>query len=465
LIDHNIATEALITIMDIPFFFKSSREARSSFWQKATLVRCMSVIVRLIPLYLLSLATVKSEIIVPGADGSDGTLNISSNTVIDLSMAVTGNWDANNSANAGKGIYDSAKWAVVFKYTDITIAAGATVTFKNYPSRAPVVWLVSGDVNIAGTVNLNGQGWQVPPNVAEPGPGGFRGGFGFYTASAISGPGFGPGGGQNSRPISDARERAGGSYGSLGSRGSATYGNPSLLPLIGGSGGSGDFDANPGGGSGGGGGGAILIACSGILRVDGAIIADGGDGGSGNPNNNHSGGGSGGAVRLVCNDLSGAGVVHAIGGGGQDNGGLGRVRIERVINSAPALQITPDPSVVPVEDGSSPLIWLPNDGPTARIVSIGATIPPADPRASFGAYGADVTLPLLSTTPVVVETVNAENASVVRVRVMPRANGNYTETTATVDQVISSNPLVIRWVANVPVNPGYSAVQVRVVRP
>ena len=54
-----------------------------------------------------------ADIVVPGANGSDGTLNITTNTVIDLSQAVTGNWDTNNAANAGKGVYDPEKWAVV----------------------------------------------------------------------------------------------------------------------------------------------------------------------------------------------------------------------------------------------------------------------------------------------------------------------------------------------------------------
>ena len=31
---------------------------------------------------------------------------------VDLSQAVTGAWDANNAANAGKGVYDPSKWAV-----------------------------------------------------------------------------------------------------------------------------------------------------------------------------------------------------------------------------------------------------------------------------------------------------------------------------------------------------------------
>lgn len=199
------------------------------------------------------------------SDGSDGALIVTTNTVIDLSQAVTGNWDAANTANAGKGIYDSNKWAVVFKYSSVVISNGATVTFKNHDSRAPVIWLVNGDVTINGVVSLDGQGWATAPNLCEPGPGGFRGGNGAYTAGVGSGAGFGPGGGGNP-------DRFGGSYGTFGYNGSSIYGNPSLLPLIGGSGGGGDTDNNSGSisspqsVSGGGGGGPFL------LRVQGRCL-------------------------------------------------------------------------------------------------------------------------------------------------------------------------------------------------
>jgi hypothetical protein len=79
---------------------------------------------------LLNLSAGFGAIVIPGADGSDGVLNITSNTVIDLSRAITGNWDASNTNNAGKGIYDSNKWAVVFKYSDVVLAAGVAVAFK-----------------------------------------------------------------------------------------------------------------------------------------------------------------------------------------------------------------------------------------------------------------------------------------------------------------------------------------------
>ena len=143
---------------------------------------------------------------------------------------------------------------------------------------------------------------------------------------------------------------------------------------------------------------------------------------------------------------------------------MGRVRIERISNTS-TLQVTPDPSVVTLPAVDTPLIWLPTNGPTAKIISIGAVPAPGDPRASFGAFGPDIALPQVASTQVIVETTNAEDASTVKVRVSPRSNGTFTETTATLSQVISVSPLVIRWTANVPVNNGYSAVQVRVVRP
>jgi hypothetical protein len=392
------------------------------------------------------------------SDGSDGALIITSNTVIDLAQAVTKSWDANNAANAGKGIYDSNKWAVVFKYSSVVVSNGATVTFANHPSRAPVVWLVSGDVAINGILSLNGQNYQGPPALAEPGPGGFRGGASYYAPGVSSSAGFGPGGGgiQNNAGYA-------GSYGSVGSSGSTTYGNPSLLPLIGGSGGGGDGDGYTDWQvTGAAGGGAMLIAAAQTISVSGTIRANGGAGYDGSSRN--TGGGSGGGIRLVASTLAGAGVVQAIGGTGWAAGGLGRIRIERVTNTA-TVQVTPDPSIVPLQAGATPLIWLPTDGPTATVVSIGGSGAPPDPRASFGTYGPDVTISLVSTTQVVVVTTNAESASTVKVRVTPRASGNYTETTATCTATNSTNPLVLLWTATVPVNPGYSAVQARVVRP
>ncbi len=394
----------------------------------------------------------RGAIVVPGADGSDGVLNIATDTVIDLSQAVTGNWDDNNSANSGKGIYDPDKWAVVFKYSSVTVAAGSTVTFKNHPSRAPVVWLVSGDVTIDGTVSLNGQSNVAPPGLAEPGPGGFRGATGNYSTGVAASAGFGPGGG--------ALAAKGGNYGTSPAGEPPAYGNPSLIPLIGGSGGSGSLGVG-----GGAGGGAVLIACAQTITLSGSISAAGGSGAV-YQYNNTTGGGSGGGVRLVCWTLAGTGACQALAGAGGFSAaaGLGRIRLERVVNTN-TLQVVPDPSIVPLEDGATALLWPPAGAPEVRVVSIGGVAPPADPRASFGTEGADVALPQTASTEVVVETTNVEEASQVQVRVTPRHSTTYTAVNADLDSVVSNDPLVIRWVASVPVGTGFSAVQVKVVRP
>ena len=395
----------------------------------------------------------QAQIVVPGANGSDGVLNVASNeVVIDLFLANTTQWDA-NPAVAGNGVYDSNKWAVVFKYASVNIAAGATVRFKNHPSRAPVVWLVSGDVTIDGTLDLNGQIYQTPPALAEPGPGGFRGGSGKYATGADGAPGLGPSGG--------ARHN-GGSYGTNGDAGRGPYGNPSLVPLIGGSGGGGDGNSQP---SGGGGGGALLLACQGTVSIAGTLRANGGSGRNTGYNTYYqSGGGSGGGIRLVASTLEGDGIVHALAGGGYRSGGLGRIRIERVVNNN-TLVVSPEPSVVALTAGAQALIWPPADAPTVRVVSIGGEAAPGDPRAEFGTQGADVVLGQTNSVPVIIETERVEQASVLKVRMAPRLHGDVTEVEAAVDSVVSTDPLVVRWRADVPVQNGYSAIQVRVIRP
>ena len=408
-----------------------------------------------------------AAITVPGADGSDNVLNITDNTEIDLSQAVTGTWNQNNSANAGKGVYDPAKWAIVFKYSSVTVAAGKTLTFKNHPSRAPVVWLVSGNVTIDGTVSLDGKNNStnlLPLDLAEPGPGGFRGGAGSASPAPFGGAGFGPGGGLMSGGFGGA-----GAYGvaiSNHTYGGTPYGNPSLIPLIGGSGGAGDQRTTNRFG-GGGGGGAILIAATGTVMIGGELRANGGTVTA----SSDGGGGSGGGIRVVCDLLTGSGKILTLGGDGayQLDGSSGRVRLERVTNSG-SLAITPDPSIVPLASGASALLWPPAEAPEVKVVSIGGTAAPADPRASFGSAGADVALAQAATTQVVVETRNVEQASQVQVRLTKRSTQAGDSDVArivdaTVSEQISANPLVLRWTATVPVTVGYSAVQVKVVRP
>lgn len=418
-----------------------------------------------------------AAIVVPGANGSDGALNITNNTVIDLSLAVTGSWDAvANATNAGKGTYDPARWAVVFKYSNVSIRSNATVTFKNHPSRAPVVWLVSSNVVIeAGSlVDLSGQssGGTLWATLAEPGPGGFRGGAEYVGFGAGSGPGFGPGGG-----AAGGYNSSGGYWEIYGGKSAGhsqnssfwqlfegVYGNPSLLPLVGGSGGGGMWDSNRQGG-GGAGGGAILIAAQGTNAIAGRVHAIGGQGTARGGDRDGRGNGSGGSIRVVSDVLMGGGVLDTRGGEYWNSGSPGRIRLERVSTDGVMTFNPQTPSVVPLQAGAVAQVWMPTNGPSVRIVSIGGVAAPADPRASFGGAGADVSLPQTATVPVVLETTNVEDASKVKVRIMPRANAQLVEKEATLQQVVSTSPRVIRWVVDLPTSGGYAAIQARVIRP
>jgi plastocyanin len=409
---------------------------------------------------LLAATATRADLTIPGADGSDGSLHVTENTAIDLGLATEGvpgtdAWSADNTANAGNGVYDPDQWAVVFKYASVTVDAGATLSFINHPSRAPVVWLVSGDVTVDGTLSVNGAIGIEAPALAEPGPGGFRGGAGYYTSGVGASSGLGFGGG-----IRGGESGAGGTY----ATGPDGYGNPSDVPMLGGSGGGGDGNHNRGGG---GGAGALLIASSGLVTVNGNLTADGGPGIGSGCCTGGSGGGSGGAIRVVADTLAGDGIITALGGAGANGsgaGGVGRVRIEYVADDG-IIQVIPDPSVVPLVSGSQALIWPPAGAPTARILSIGDAAVDEDPRASFGTTGADAVLPEVTTTQVLIETVNVEEASQVEVRMTPRADGSHAVVDAVMAEVISSNPLTLHWVADIPLGVGYSAIQAKVIRP
>lgn len=269
-----------------------------------------------------------------GSTGVDGALNVTSGTVtIDL---------------GSNGFYDQLNWAIVFNYTTVNIASGATVKFINHWSNAPVVWLCSGPVMIDGTVDVSGGG-GIGQAYASPGPGGFRGGLG-WTIGQKNGAGFGFGGAfvgnmGGGGGYGETGENAGNSGGGAGGK---TYGSPFNFPLIGGSGGAGAL-WNGGGNvesSGGAGGGAILIASDLSISVSGSIRAlGGGPGGGSNPE--FAGGGSGGAIRLLGNSVTlgassnvtaaGHKVASQYGG----DGGNGRIRIEA--NGSGSIQLLKNP--------------------------------------------------------------------------------------------------------------------------
>jgi len=368
------------------------------------------------------------------SDGSDGALNITSNTVIDLSQAVTGVWSNNNSANAGKGIYDPEKWAVVFKYSSVTIASNATVTFKNHGSRAPVVWLVNGDVTVDGELSLDGQDWfSHPVQLPEPGPGGFRGGAGIQQ-NLGNGAGFGPGGANDTDGVYSTER---------------PYGNSQIVPLIGGSGGAGgNYDrwCNPGNGAAGAG--AMLIASSQTIMINGYAHANGGNG--------YSGGcgflaayGSGGALRLIANEVVGAGAVEA-------NGRYpGRIRIE-AHSGSPSLAVNPPTVAAPPVPL---LIWPAANAPTLRVVSIDGQNAPTDPRANVSSSGPDLTTTTSGTNRIVLETANFPVGGTVNVYIKPR-NGPQSILPAT---FVSGDEALATWHLNTALPLSHTVVQARAV--
>lgn len=178
------------------------------------------------------------------------------------------------------------KTSGIFNYTTVNIPSGVTVNFTRNLSNAPVTMLATGDVTIAGTIDVRGSNAQggIP---GRGGPGGFDGGLGGADLGVPSNgsPGLGPGGGEGGRLNTGIYPGygAGGGFSAPGASngpvlGGPSYGTHTLFPLIGGSGGGGGISltafSGPGGGGGGGG---ILIASTGTISlIDGVISADGG---------------------------------------------------------------------------------------------------------------------------------------------------------------------------------------------
>ena len=432
-----------------------------------------------------------------GSTGADGALSPVENTVVEL--PVDG----------------------ILNYTSINIPSGVRVSFKKNATNTPVRLLVSGDVFVGGVISVSGgHAPDADPegdgNTADDGdagvggPGGYDGGRGgrvrpslgndysLYSAEdalAVSGEwGHGPGGGAAGR-----LEREGSSYVDCGATGGnfsnladiiffqrkdryylectanrindiEAYGNNTLLPLVGGSGGGGDrarFGVN--GAGGGGGGGALLIAASGAVNITGFIIADGGDAGTGLQRSYlpryNSGGGSGGAIRIIATTVIGNGVLSARAGEGA--GGYrdvpasdGRIRIEaeRMRFSGWSL-----PQYTLGRPGS-----LYFEGrPSVRIVSVGEQNVPARPSGSNDITFANA---LTSAVSISLQASNVPLGTVVTVNVVPVAGdlvrvdstplaGSVASSTATATVSLPAGPSVLQPFTGFELQPGDAALQ------
>ena len=291
----------------------------------------------------------------------------------------------------------------VFNYTTVNIPAGVTITYTRNSSNKPLTILASGDVVIAGTVNLDGKPGNNNGSGGFGGPGGFGGGAaGYGFDQSFSGvPGDGPGGGGGgiggaTITSSNIGDGGGGGYGVAGGVGGGPaanagqagprFGAVTILPLIGGSGGGGGGTTNNNrGGAGGGGGGAILIASSASITIGGTIFARGGNGVSGNPNGGSGAGGSGGGIRLIANTVTGGGNLNASGGSGggyfhtAGGGGQGYVRLEAYDYSNFTGTTTPTNII----SFAFPHPITPPNSPTLRIASVGGVNAPSAPLGSL----------------------------------------------------------------------------------
>ncbi|WP_398492788.1 hypothetical protein [Variovorax sp.] len=419
----------------------SKNETRASF---AEWVPRLSIVAQIVFASALLASTGLVHAFNSGSTGADGVLNPPVSTEIVLPPSG------------------------ILQYTSINIPTGVTVTFKKNVLNTPVQLLVSGDVTIAGIIDLRGEAGKATGTAGDGnqaddglpglgGPGGFDGGRGGKEDAQSrlevtrGGAGLGPGGGMGGYERGDGcyggvyyhRHGGGGAFGGTGGsygQGSCTstpldqrfevaksYGSPALVPLIGGSGGGGGRGSlvYPGSG-GGGGGGAILIAASGTLTITGTINASGGTGGNLIvPNGSQDwdgGGGSGGAIKLVATAIKGAGTLRADGGCWNNNGNVtsycssdyptgsgGRIRIE-----GESITYSGTSSPVYTTDAPGP-IQIANP-PSIRIASVGGTNVPATPTGN-----ADVALPATITNPVTVnfETVNVPTGNTIKLRVVP----------------------------------------------
>lgn len=295
-----------------------------------------------------------------GSTGSDGALNLTTpGTVIFDPVAMGLNPAGDN----------------VFNFTTINIASNVTLVMTADVLRnRPVIWLATGNVTIAGTIELSGaNGATINSNnigasryPAMPGPGGFPGGVGAYQGSpATNGGGYGGGTTTTSN----------------GGNATYLYYSDQLVPLFGGAGGAGaQIDNGPAGGNGGAGGGAIRIVSSTSITINsnGSILAEGGTGGySPGSQPYYGGGGAGGAIHLIAPTVANSGTLNVSGGDGPAQGLAGSGVIK--VNATTSTGFTNNNAVV------GPLYNppLPTYVPSVKVVSVNGTAAPNDVMASI----------------------------------------------------------------------------------
>ncbi|MFO0740104.1 MAG: hypothetical protein U0270_29665 [Labilithrix sp.] len=195
--------------------------------------------------------------------------------------------------------------ADLYAFQDLVVEQSATLYFTDnlVSNPRPIIFAVAGTADIQGLIDVGGfRQFQGPGGFggASPGPG-----FGSFSGSNVGGGGgsyCGKGGfgtGANGTKTSDT---------------SQTYGTPEIIPLVGGSAGSGCNGDTSGYGLGAGGGVLQISAKNAIIVREFGRINAGGGGGLGGCNGH--GAGSGGAILLEAPTVTILGALGANGGGG-----------------------------------------------------------------------------------------------------------------------------------------------------
>lgn len=204
------------------------------------------------------------------------------------------------------------------------------------------------------------------------------------------------------------------------------------MPLVGGSGGSGDCVASSvtatdaAGGTGGAGGGAIRIVSTTSISVTGKISAAGGAGGIGRSGGTNGGPGSGGAINLIAPIVTGAGTLTVSGGAG---GSLGWGYI--LLNSGTNTFTGSDTSgVLTLRPLIAPPLPAPTVTPGVTIVSVNGTSVPVPPLGAF--QTPDVTINSATAVTINISGVNVPVGTVVTLAIQSELGP---------DQTITCTPL------------------------
>ncbi|MBV9084799.1 MAG: hypothetical protein JOZ62_19145 [Acidobacteriaceae bacterium] len=368
-----------------------------------------------------------------GSTGADGPLNITAPGLTYFDPATVPNHHAGDT---------------IFNFTTITIAQGSTLRLDARNLPGPVYWLATGDVNIAGTLDLSGMGGhnatgnRVDRTFSVPGAGGFAGGPG-GGADVDALPGAGPMGGAAAPPCRGAQFPPQGSSGKFS-------GSQYLIPLVGGSGGGGNCYAvlnQPFECGGGAGGGAVLIASSTSISVSGGIDATGGAAqtpahcATGSPQS-----GSGGAIRLVAPAIDISGYVDV----NSHNNNAGFIRFETLNLSLHGTNPVQGPSTT----APPSTLAIPATGPSfVKAVTVNGVAMNANPFM-FPTFQIDTSSPV----PVVIQAQNAPVGATPMLYVISETGPDQSYTAPALQGSFQSSTSTV----NIPYPPGGSMGLVRV---